>query len=160
MSHLEGTPVDLDHLKSLIALFEASSLAEIEVEEEGRRVRLTKPSMAAQHFVSHAPVHAMAQVAPAHGASAPQAAAEPEGPAPDTIESPMVGTFYSAGSPGDPAFVKVGDTVKAGQNVCIIEAMKIMNEVTATRDCVIEKLLVENEQPVEFGQALFEVRFI
>lgn len=156
---LEGVPVDLQELKKLIDLFETSGLAEIEVEEDGRRVRLTKPSAAAQHFVTHAPLGTAPQALPA-AAGAPAAPAAPEGPAPDVIESPMVGTFYVSPGPDEPAFVTVGAQVAAGQTVCIVEAMKIMNEVTAPRACVIEKLLVQNEQSVEFGQALFEVRYL
>lgn len=119
------------------------------------RVRLTKPSAVVQTYIPQA----QAQFPVAHGA-APAAPAAPELPAAITIDSPMVGTYYSAGSPGDPPFVSVGSRVEPGQNVCIIEAMKIMNEVTAARACVIEKLLVENEQPVEFGQPLFEIRYL
>jgi acetyl-CoA carboxylase biotin carboxyl carrier protein len=148
--------VDLDNLKKLIAIFETSSLAEIEVEDEALRVRLTKPSGVVQQVVGHAHAPMSAPAA----AAAPAAVAAPEPPAAITIDSPMVGTFYAASSPGDPPFVTPGTTVQPGQNVCIIEAMKIMNEVTAARACVIEKVLVENEQPVEFGQPLFEVRYI
>ena len=157
--------MDLDYLKGLIGLFEGSSLAEMEVESDGRRVRLTKPSALpapVQHIM--APMHAMPAPHPGHAApgapGAPAAPVEPEAPAAFTIDSPMVGTYYSAGSPGDPPYVTVGSTVQPGATVCIIEAMKIMNEVTAERACVIEKLLVENEQPVEFGQPLFEVRYL
>ena len=75
-----------------------------------------------------------------------------------TIDSPMVGTFYAAASPGDPPFALPGTTVTAEQTVCIIEAMKIMNEVTSKDACVIEKVLIENGQPVEFGQPIFQVR--
>lgn len=152
--------MDIDNIKKLIGLFEDSTLAEMEVEDESLRVRLTKPSGIVQQVVAAAPV-AHAPVPASHPAAAASVApAAPEGPAAITIDSPMVGTFYSASSPGDPAFVSAGSTVAAGNTVCIIEAMKIMNEVTAERACVIEKVLVENEQPVEFGQPLFEVRYL
>lgn len=149
--------MDIENVKKLIGLFEASSLAEIEVESETLRVRLTKPSAVVQTYIPQ--VQAQLPAAPV-AAAAPAAPAAPEPPAAITIDSPMVGTFYSAGAPGDPPFVSVGSRVEPGQNVCIIEAMKIMNEVTAARACVIEKLLVENEQPVEFGQPLFEIRYL
>lgn len=151
--------MDLDHLKKLINLFESSGLAEIEVEQDGHRVRLTKPSAVAQHYVTQAPVAASVAVAPA-AAPAAAAPAVAEAPPKDTIDSPMVGTFYASPSPSDPAFVAPGTKVDASTTVCIIEAMKIMNEVSAGRSCVIERVLVENEQPVEFGQPLFEVRYL
>jgi len=160
--------VDLKELQELIKTFEDSDLAEIEVEEEGRRIRLTKPkaAMVADPAAYMAPqiVQPMTVAAPAPVAAAPVAAAAVAQPEADedeglvTIDSPMVGTFYAAPAPSEPVFVKVGDTVEEGQTVCIVEAMKLMNELTAKFPAVIEKILVENAEPVEFGQPLFAVR--
>jgi acetyl-CoA carboxylase biotin carboxyl carrier protein len=149
--------VDFGELKDLIRILEQSGLSELEVEENGRRIRLHKagavPVVAAP--ISIAPV------------AAPQAAAEslvprakeedPAGGLP-TFDSPMVGTFYRAPSPDADVFVKVGDRVEENQTICIVEAMKLMNEVGAKFSGVIEKILVENAQAVEFGQPLFAVR--
>ncbi len=151
--------MDLEKLKELIQIFEESGLSELEIEEQGSRARLQKPSAHAP--VSHsvpvmAPPPAEAPAAPAPAGSADAAAAaESELP---TIDSPMVGTYYSAPAPGESAFVAPGDRVDEGQTVCIVEAMKLMNEVGAKFSCVIERVLVENGQPVEFGQPLFAVR--
>lgn len=157
--------MDLEKLRELIRIFESSGLSELEVtEEEGRRILLKKPS--AQQAM-HAPIPLLApQVAAAapsmapHSplAPAPEPAAEPEAEYVHTIDSPMVGTFYAAPAPGEPPFVRVGDTVEENQTVCIVEAMKLMNEVTAKEPVIIERVLVENGEPVEFGQPLFAVR--
>lgn len=156
--------MDINELKELIRLLEDSALSEIEIEDDDRRIRLSKqwPGAAAPVHM-HVPVAAPAAPAPAPAAapapSAPPAEAEsalPHGSY--TIDSPMVGTFYAAASPGDPPFVLPGTAVGAEQTVCIVEAMKIMNEVTSKEACIIEKVLVENGQPVEFGQPLFQAR--
>ncbi|MDX9973939.1 MAG: acetyl-CoA carboxylase biotin carboxyl carrier protein [FCB group bacterium] len=158
--------MDLDKLQELIRIFEASDLSEIEIEESGRRMRLKKP----RPVMSYAGQMIPMQPADARGtqmvlhesvtavpASAPvRAEKEPEKVI--TIDSPMVGVLYVAPSPGEPPFVHPGDTVDEGQAVCIVEAMKLMNEVTAKYPCVIVKALVENGEPVEFGQPLFVVR--
>jgi len=146
-------------LQELIRIFEASGLAEIEVEDEKQRVRLTKPSAQVTHFVQ-APaaqpvVQAAVAQAPQQGSSA---AAETEAAPGETIDSPMVGTFYACPSPGEPPFVTVGSRVEAGQTICIVEAMKIMNEVTAKTTCIIESVLAEDGEPVEYGQPLFSIR--
>lgn len=158
--------MDLDKLQELIRIFEASELSEIEIEESGRRMRLKKP----RPVVSYAGQMVPMQPADVRGtqmvlhesvttvpASAP-AQVEKEAEKAITIDSPMVGVFYAAPAPGEPTFVHPGDTVDEGQAVCIVEAMKLMNEVTAKFPCVIEKALVENGEPVEFGQPLFVVR--
>jgi len=152
--------VELSDLEALIELFERSGLAEMELEQEGRRVRLTRAT--AQPAVSHVyappppPGHAPAPPAtPEAEASEPEATEEEHA---HVIPAPMVGTFYTASAPGEPAFVNPGDTVEPGQTVGIVEAMKIMNEVPASEACVIEKLLVQNGEPVEYGQPLFAVR--
>jgi len=148
--------VDINELKELMRLLEESTLSELEIEEDNRRVRLSK---AAPAGYAPAPAHYYAEApasAPAPAAAAP---AEPEAETwAHVIESPMVGTFYTASSPGDPPFVQAGSRVSADVTVCIIEAMKIMNEVGAKEDCIIERVLVENGQPVEFGQPLFAIR--
>lgn len=147
--------MDFDKLQELIRIFEASSLGELEIETDNQRVRLTRNAPApAVHYAMPAP-------AP-HAAEAPSAAEAPAAAAPDprlvTIDSPMVGTFYTAPAPGEPPFVLPGDTVAPQQVVCIVEAMKIMNEVTAKIEGTVEKVLVENGEPVEFGQPLFAIR--
>jgi acetyl-CoA carboxylase biotin carboxyl carrier protein len=147
--------VDFKQIKELIALFENTDLHELEVEQEGLRVRLQKP----QPFFTTAQM-AMPQVAPqalSSGGNEPAAEEDPAGGHP-TINAPMVGTFYAAPAPGEPAFIKEGDKVDAGATVCIVEAMKLMNEVVAKFACEIVKVLVENGQPVEYGQPLFAVR--
>jgi len=151
--------LDLNELRELIQVLESSGLAELEIEDENQRIRLTRYSPAP-------PAQPAAPPAPA-APSAP-APAQPAAPAEEggheleegwkTIDSPMVGTFYTAPAPSEPPFVKPGDRVEADQPVCIIEAMKIMNEVTASFPATIEKVLVENGQPVEFGQPLIAVR--
>jgi acetyl-CoA carboxylase biotin carboxyl carrier protein len=157
--------VDTKELEELIRIFEASSLSEIEVEEDGRRMRLQKPQPIQPSFAPYPypgpPLEqsgsavAAAPPSPAPG-SAPSAEPEPEEALP-TIDSPMVGTFYAAPAPGEDPFVKVGDAVEEGQTVCIVEAMKLMNEVGAKSACKIVKVLVENGEPVEFGQPLFAI---
>ena len=152
--------MDLRKLKTLIDLVSESNVSELEITEADGKVRIVKagaaPVVMMQAAPQAAPV-AAAPAAPAAAEAAPAAAAAPA-PAVETghvVTSPMVGTFYRASSPGAKAFAEVGDTVKAGQAVCIIEAMKIMNEIEADKDGVISKILVENGKPVEYGQPLF-----
>jgi len=148
--------VDLGELQELINLLEASNLYEMEIEEEGRRVRLSKMP---PHGLP-APMHFLAGETPraaAPQAGSPSAAEGVRANGLLTIDSPMVGTFYAAPEPGKPPFVLPGDTVEADQTVCIIEAMKVMNEVVAKVPAIIERVLVENGDPVEFGQPLFKV---
>ena len=144
--------MDLDHLKKLIDLFETSTLAEIEVEDEGGRIRLTKPSAAPQHYMTQAPMAFAPGTAPA-----PVAPPVPEAPAKDTIDSPLVGTFYASPSPSDPAFTPPGTKVDASTTVCIIEAMKIMNEIAADRAGVVDEVLVDSGEAVEFGSPLLRI---
>ena len=152
--------MDIGRIQEIIRLFEASELCEIEVEEEGLRVLLKKPQP--NTFVAHPGSLAM----PAHPQGMPLALTGTEALPPQeekqeeipTIDSPMVGTFYRSRAPGEPSFVSVGDTVEENQPVCIVEAMKLMNEVTARFPCVIVESLVENSEPVEFGQPLFAIR--
>ena len=166
----KGFPVDFDKLQELIQLFQASDLAEIEVEEAGSRVRLRKaPDPPAEPSITVAAPHYPLQ-APPPGALPPAGAVSPPahanagvhtpstGEGITTITSPMVGVFYVAPSPNDPAFVQPGDAVSEGATVCIVEAMKLMNEVVAKFPCEIVEVLVENGEPVEFNQPLFNVR--
>ncbi|KGM39902.1 acetyl-CoA carboxylase [Aquabacterium sp. NJ1] len=151
--------MDLRKLKTLIDLVSESNVSELEITEADGKVRIVKAGatpvvMAAPMMQQAMP---MAQAAPVAAAAGAPAAAE-AAPAEETghvVKSPMVGTFYRSSSPGAKAFAEVGDQVKAGQPVCIIEAMKIMNEIEADKDGTVTKILVENGQPVEYGQPLF-----
>ncbi|MFC2414571.1 acetyl-CoA carboxylase biotin carboxyl carrier protein [Neisseria elongata] len=141
--------MDLRKLKKLIDLVEESGIAEIEVTEGEEKVRITRSTVAQT-------VYAPAPVAAAPAASPPAAAPAPAARDLSAAQkSPMVGTFYRAASPSSPAFVEVGQTVKAGDTLCIIEAMKLMNEIEAEKSGVIKEILVENGTPVEYGEPLF-----
>ena len=148
--------MDLRKLKKLIDLVEESGIAEIEVTEGEEKVRITR-AIAALAPVYAAPAH-VAAPAPA---AAPAAAAAPSPAAPaardlsNAQKSPMVGTFYRAPGPNAAAFVEVGQQVKAGDTLCIIEAMKLMNEIEAEKSGTVKEILVENGTPVEFGEPLF-----
>lgn len=148
--------MDLRKLKTLIDLVSESGVAELEITEGEDRVRIVNRNGAAPVQV-HQPV-TVAQPMPVP-VPAPEAAPAPAPATPQQtgtpLTSPMVGTFYRAPSPGADPFVKVGDTVKKGQVVCIIEAMKLLNEVEADMDGTVKEVCVENGQPVEFGQSLF-----
>ena len=148
--------MDLRKLKTLIDLVSESGVAELEITEGEDRVRIVNRNGAAPVQV-HQPV-TVAQPMPVP-VPAPEAAPAPAPAAPQQtgtpLTSPMVGTFYRAPSPGADPFVKVGDTVKKGQVVCIIEAMKLLNEVEADMDGTVKEVCVENGQPIEFGQSLF-----
>ncbi|GAB4060234.1 acetyl-CoA carboxylase biotin carboxyl carrier protein [Uliginosibacterium sediminicola] len=152
--------MDLRKLKKLIDLVEESGIAELEVTEGEEKVRIAKHSTAAPapatvNYVS-APAAAAPAAAPAPAAvvEAPAANALPAG---HVLKSPMVGTFYRSSSPGAEAFVKEGQSVNVGQTLCLIEAMKLMNEIEAEVAGTIKAILVENGQPVEFGQPLFVI---
>ncbi len=147
--------MDLRKLKTLIELVESSGIAELEISEGEERVRITRAGttpVAVQqvHAIAPAPLAA----APAIQA-APAAAAEAPAVEGHVVKSPMVGTFYRSASPGAKAFVDIGQSVNAGDTLCIIEAMKLLNEIEADKGGVIKAILVENGQPVEFGQPLF-----
>ncbi|EMS2473991.1 TPA: acetyl-CoA carboxylase biotin carboxyl carrier protein [Neisseria gonorrhoeae] len=150
--------MDLRKLKKLIDLVEESGIAEIEVTEGEEKVRITRAIAAAAAPVYAAPVPAAAPaVTPAAApvaASAP-AAAPAARDLSDAQKSPMVGTFYRAPGPNAAAFVEVGQQVKAGDTLCIIEAMKLMNEIEAEKSGTVKEILVENGTPVEFGEPLF-----
>jgi acetyl-CoA carboxylase biotin carboxyl carrier protein len=149
--------MDLRKLKTLIELVESSGIAELEIQEGEERVRITRsvPPPAAATTTN-------VQMQPAGGQAGPAGAA-PTGIAPPVapedaeghlVKSPMVGTFYRAASPGAKSFVEVGDAVQAGDTLCIIEAMKLMNEIESDKAGVVKQILIENGQPVEFGQPL------
>ena len=154
--------MDLRKLKKLIDLVEESGIAEIEVTEGEEKVRITRsvaaPAVQTVYATAPAPVAAPAAAAPT--ASAPAAPAAPSA-APanhaNAQKSPMVGTFYRAASPTSDPFVEVGHTVKEGQTLCIIEAMKLMNEIEAEKSGVVKAILVENGTPVEYGEPLFVI---
>ncbi|HEZ4952642.1 TPA: acetyl-CoA carboxylase biotin carboxyl carrier protein [Neisseria meningitidis] len=143
--------MDLRKLKKLIDLVEESGIAEIEVTEGEEKVRITRT-------IAAAPVYA-APVPAVTPAAAPVAASAPAAPAArdlsDAQKSPMVGTFYRAPGPNAAPFVEVGQQVKAGDTLCIIEAMKLMNEIEAEKSGTVKEILVENGTPVEFGEPLF-----
>lgn len=146
--------MDLRKLKKLIDLVQESGISELEVTEGEEKVRIAKQLAAAP--VAHQVYAAapMAHAAPV-AAAAPAAASEPALPEGHVVKSPMVGTFYRASSPDAKAFAEVGDNVKQGQTLCIVEAMKLLNEIEADASGVIKAILVENGQPVEFGEPLF-----
>ena len=159
--------IDIRKLKELIRLMVANELSEIDLRDETEQVTIKRPGDGGQPQVimPQAPVQQVAApaVAPAASPAAPAAvaeapAAEAAPPAGHHIESPMVGTFYSASSPDKPAFVKAGDTVTPDTIVCLIEAMKIFNEIKAECSGTIEKVMVSNGEAVEFGQPLFIVK--
>ncbi|WP_175778040.1 acetyl-CoA carboxylase biotin carboxyl carrier protein [Burkholderia anthina] len=153
--------MDLRKLKTLIDLVSESGISELEVTEGEGKVRIVKnaPPVYVQQTAGFAPqVSAPAPSAalPTEGAAAAGAAA-PAVPQGHIVTSPMVGTFYRAPSPGADPFTQVGDTVKEGQTICIIEAMKLLNEIESDKAGVIKEILVENGQAVEYGQPLFVI---
>ncbi|WP_269496717.1 acetyl-CoA carboxylase biotin carboxyl carrier protein [Castellaniella sp. S9] len=147
--------MDLRKLKTLIDLVADSGIAELEITEGEGKVRIVKFSQA-QQPVAYAPAPAPAPVAAAAAESpaAPAAAPAVQG---HQVKAPMVGTFYRAPNPNSAPFVEVGQAVKEGEPLCIIEAMKLLNEIEADKSGVIKEILVENGEPVEYGQPLFVI---
>ena len=145
--------MDLRKLKTLIDLVSESNVSELEITEAEGKVRIVKSSGAP--MVMHQPVVAMV-AAPVAAASLPVAAADAP-PSGHAVKSPMVGTFYRSASPGAKAFAEVGSVVKEGETICIIEAMKILNEIEADKSGTVTKILCENGQAVEYGQVLFMI---
>ena len=144
--------MDLRKLKKLIDLVQESGIGEIEITEGEEKVRISRQSSVAAPMMMASPGMQPAMVAvPAAGAPV-LAPAQPTG---HTLKSPMVGTFYRAPSPGAPPFVEIGQSVSKGQTLCIIEAMKLLNEIESDASGTIKAILVENGQPVEYGQPLF-----
>ena len=145
--------MDLRKLKKLIDLVQESGISELEVTEGEEKVRIAKHLPVAAAPQSYMIPQAAPMLAPATAATAaPAAEAEPDGHA---VKAPMVGTFYRSSSPGAEPFVEIGQTVKQGDTLCIIEAMKLLNEIEADASGVVKAILVENGQPVEFGEPLF-----
>jgi acetyl-CoA carboxylase biotin carboxyl carrier protein len=180
--------MDLQYLRRLLKIFDESSVVELEVEEEGVKLRMVKqnetpavpmftsmpmqamPTLAQasqvvhlpSHLPQHLPQHSAPAAAPAAvpaAASAPPAAAAPAPSANEhTVNSPIVGTFYRSPSPDSPSFVQVGDRVTVGKTLCIVEAMKLMNEIESDATGTVVKILVENAQPVEYNQPLMVIQ--
>ncbi|HEY4065937.1 MAG TPA: acetyl-CoA carboxylase biotin carboxyl carrier protein [Burkholderiaceae bacterium] len=149
--------MDLRKLKTLIDLVSESNISELEITEADGKVRIVKSEPAAPVQMNYMPAPMVAAAVPM--AAAPVAAA-PEAPAVPVetghaVKSPMVGTFYRSANPGAKPFAEVGDAIKEGQPICIIEAMKIMNEIEADKSGTVKRILCENGQAVEFGQPLF-----
>ena len=152
--------MDLRKLKTLIDLVSESNVSELEITEAEGKVRIVKSEGVVHQYVA-APVQAApvmaAPLAAAPAAAAPVAAAAPAAVEGHVVKSPMVGTFYRASSPGAKAFVDVGSQVKEGDTICIVEAMKILNEIEADKSGTIVRVLGENGQAVEYGQPLFVI---
>jgi acetyl-CoA carboxylase biotin carboxyl carrier protein len=152
--------MDLRKLKKLIDLVEASGIAELEITEGEEKVRISRSTSSTQTQVAGAalpapqPSSPAAATAPPRGAAAAAAAILPEG---HVVKSPMVGTFYRSSAPGASPFVEIGQAVKAGETLCIIEAMKLLNEIESDKSGTIKAVLVENGQPVEYGEPLFVI---
>lgn len=148
--------MDLRKLKTLIDLVSESNVSELEITEAEGKVRIVKSApVATSAMVAAAPAAVVA--APAAVVAAPVVAAEPEVVKGHVVKSPMVGTFYRSASPGAKAFVEVGSPIKEGEPICIVEAMKIMNEIEADKSGVVTQILVENGHAVEYGQPLFVI---
>ncbi len=150
--------MDLRKLKTLIDLVSESNVSELEITEAEGKIRIVKGGVAmVQHYAAQAPMAMAMPVA----ASAPVAEVVAPAAAPvetgHIVKSPMVGTFYRSASPGAKMFVEIGDSVKQGETVCIIEAMKILNEIEADKSGVVTQILCENGQAVEYGQPLFVI---
>ena len=163
----EATPLDLKQIKQIVALMAENDLSYFHFENQGSKVELRRGSdfQAAKELLHSLPMASAAPMTMAAPMAAPSPAAaaapavspgkaEPAGP---TINSPMVGTFYRSAAPGEESFVKVGDPVDENTNVCIIEAMKVMNEIKADMRGTIARILVEDGKPVQYGQPLFEL---
>jgi acetyl-CoA carboxylase biotin carboxyl carrier protein len=146
--------MDLRKLKTLIELVESSGITELEVTEGEEKVRIAKapPASAYQQGYMIAPQQAPMPAPAAAAPAAPLPVAEPAG---TPVKAPMVGTFYRSGAPGSKPFVEIGSLVKEGDVLCIIEAMKLMNEIVAEQAGTVTQALVENGQPVEYGQIMF-----
>ena len=146
--------MDIRKVKKLIEMLEESSLAEIEIREGEEAIRISR-SPTGSPVVHTAPAHIAPHHAAAPATAAPAAAPVVEAPAGHAVASPMVGTFYRSSAPGAAPFVDIGSQVKIGDTLCIIEAMKMMNEIESDKAGVVKAILKENGQPVEYGEALF-----
>jgi acetyl-CoA carboxylase biotin carboxyl carrier protein len=151
--------VDLRKVKALIDLVEKSGISELEITEGEERVRISRAAVATYAPTAPAAVAVIAPPAPAAGAVSTAAAAPAEPPEADghVVKAPMVGTFYRASGPGAKPFVEVGQTVAEGDTLCIIEAMKLLNEIESDKGGVVKAILLDNGQPVEYGEPLFVI---
>lgn len=152
--------MDLRKLKTLIDLVSESNVSELEITEAEGKVRIVKSAPAgavAPVTYTMAPAPVAAPSAPVPAAPAVEVAAAPAQPDGHTVKSPMVGTFYRASSPGAKPFVEIGDSIKEGETICIVEAMKILNEIEADKSGTVTQILVENGQAVEYGQPLYVI---
>ena len=149
--------MDLRKLKKLIDLVEESGIAELEITEGEEKVRITHHTTGQNVVYASPPMQQPMMMPPSAPvpAAAPAASATPAEPEGHAVKSPMVGTFYRSPSPGSKVFVEVGQSVNSGDTLCIIEAMKLLNEIEADHSGVIKAILVENGQPVEYGEPLF-----
>ena len=147
--------MDIRKVKKLIELLDESGVAEIEIKEGEESVRISRGVSNTQVMMPPAMPAAALAAAPVAAPEAPAATAQDNVPSGHSVNSPMVGTFYEAPAPGQASFVEVGQAVKEGETLCIIEAMKMLNQIEADKSGVIKAKLVDNAQPVEFGQALF-----
>ena len=147
--------MDIRKVKKLIEMLEESSLAEIEIREGEEAIRISRASTLPTHVMAAAPAPVAHHAAPAPVAHAPAApAALPTGHA---VTSPMVGTFYRSPTPGAKSFVEIGSQVTVGDTLCIIEAMKMLNEIDSDKAGIVKAILKENGQPVEYGETLFVI---
>ncbi|MGH8727484.1 MAG: acetyl-CoA carboxylase biotin carboxyl carrier protein [Burkholderiales bacterium] len=145
--------MDLRKLKKLIDLVQESGIGEIEITEGEEKVRISRSGVVSQTLTT-APAASPTQAAPQPALPPPEKEELPEG---HVLKSPMVGTFYRSATPGGPPFVEVGQTIAEGDTLCIIEAMKLLNEIEADKGGAIKAILVENGQPVEYGEPLFMI---
>ena len=152
--------MDLRKLKTLIDLVSESNISELEITETEGKVRIVKGGTAApvQYVQTLATPAAAPAIGAAPAATSPAAAPAEAAASGHAVKSPMVGTFYRSSSPGAPAFVEIGSQVKEGDTVCIIEAMKILNEIEADKAGTVTQILVENGQAVEYGEPLFKIK--
>ncbi|HEX9392123.1 MAG TPA: acetyl-CoA carboxylase biotin carboxyl carrier protein [Usitatibacteraceae bacterium] len=148
--------MDLRKIKTLIDLVQQSGIAELEITEGEEKVRISRTGNNGPFMQPMAPTSVILPQEMA-GTAAAQVAAAPAEPTGHTLKSPMVGTFYRSPSPGTPPFVEIGQTVAKGQTLCIIEAMKLLNEIESDASGVVKAILTENGQPVEYGQPLFVI---
>ena len=149
--------MDLRKLKTLIDLVSESNISELEITEADGKVRIVKADPVAQMHYASAPLVAAPAPAAALAAAPGEGAAAVPADAGHAVKSPMVGTFYRSANPGSKPFAEVGDAIKEGDPICIIEAMKIMNEIEADKSGTVRRILCENGQAVEFGQPLFVI---
>jgi acetyl-CoA carboxylase biotin carboxyl carrier protein len=151
--------MDLRKIKKLIELVEESGISELEVIEGEEKIRISKSGTAMPQFIQSTAVPVQQLSTPENEASSTTSETDkPKLPEGHVVKSPMVGTFYRSSSPGSSPFVEMGQTVKEGETLCIIEAMKLLNEIEADKGGVVKAILLENGQPVEYGEPLFVIQ--